>query len=577
MSESEYERLYQEFVRRGGGTYTLDGTNKTPLEFYETITDNGLTPEEEARLTAEQEQYNRQQALNTISNEIANNSFSNPFDLINELGRNAYTQLATNPTVIAIGLLAGAINGHPDKEAILQYFIDNGIGVNWLTVATLPTLANSLYDQLQQHTDQQIANLPQTLQDVSQAVAMAQQFEDKINWSDSQSCNLFNELMGLMSGAFDGMLDFIKDAVQPLINLLSPYLDKFNEMLDAVENFVGDIVAKIDEILSPIMNAFKNAMSAVNDLISKVTGFIDDLFGQISSEVAGLINMANELLNRAKALALAAAAFDVCQLAVLMRTGSNNLTNALQNLVAPLPAPAGIVPTETDPRADASSVAAAMASATRAASTAQGVPQSPLRTTVRPYDPISSYLTSLKNEVSSALSGAISTVMTAAGVPSATNPAYNVRDTLGSLGGGARSHTAQQSGVVAVRSRAFDRFTTEHINDLLQTKNDARQLRIMLREQFRRTDVNYSVAVKGQGRTYIETLTTLENNVTQRMTTLTDQLIYKSEGGKRDESIENQLDATYEQVSNTATRTYISSQRTINDIQLWFDSVKIDI
>lgn len=573
MSESEYERLYQEFVRRGGGQYTFDGTNKTPLEYYETIGSSGLTPEEEALLTAQQEQYNRQQALNTILDEIAANTFTNPFTLITDVGKNAYLQLATNPTVQAIGLLTDAINGHPDKNAILQYFVDNGYGTSWLTLPNLSGIVNDMYDQLLSHTNDQVSDLPNRLDQVQQAVSMSQQFQE-INLTQSQSCNLFNELMGLLSGAFDGMLDFIKDAVKPLLDLVSPFLSKINEMIDAVSNFVGDIIAKLDEILAPIKNAFAAAMKAVNDLIGKVTGFVNDIFGQIGNEVAGLLNMLNELLDRAKALALAASAFDICQLAVLMRTGSNNLTQAISNLTAPLPSPAGIVPTEMDSRADPAAVSAQMADARRTASTAQGVPQSPLRQTVRPYDPISAYLLALKTEVSTALGSAVSTVMTASGFPTTVNSPRNIRDEMGSLGGNARSDVSQPVGKVAVKSRAFDRFTANYINRLLETKNDARLLRIQIREEFSRTDVNYSTAAVGQSRTYIETLITLENNVQQKMLTLTEQLVYRSEGGRRNEETEASIEAKYEQISSTAERTILSSERTTNDISLWFNSIK---
>ena len=170
MSESEYERLYQEFVRRGGGQYTFDGTNKTPLEYYETIGSSGLTPEEEALLTAQQEQYNRQQALNTILDEIAANTFTNPFTLITDVGKSAYIQLATDPTVQAIGLLSDAINGHPDKDAILQYFVDNGYGTTWLSLPNLSGIVNDMYDQLLSHTNDQVSDLPNRLDQVQQAV-----------------------------------------------------------------------------------------------------------------------------------------------------------------------------------------------------------------------------------------------------------------------------------------------------------------------------------------------------------------------------------------------------------------------
>lgn len=575
MSESEYERLYQEFVRRGGGTYTLDGTNKTPLEYYETVTGAGLTPEEQARLDADQEQYNRQQALNTISEEIANNNFTNPFDVINELGRNAYAQMANDPIINAVGALNAAINGHEGKDAIIQYLIDNGYGSMWLTVDSLPTLTNSLYDQLQTHTDSQVANLPETMEQVSQAVAMAQQFEDRINFANTQSCNLFNELLGLLSGAYDGMLNFIKDAVKPIIDFFKPYADVINNMISAITGTIDQVLAELDNILSPIKDAFSKAMNFVNDLVSQVTGFVDDLFNQISNEVAGLLNMANEMLNRAKALALAAAAFDVCQLAVLLRTGSNNLTNAIGNLTAPLPTVAPTVPTEVDPRANPAEVAAQMSAAQRDAATAQGVPQSPLRQTVRPYDPISSYFSRITSGITGALSDAVSTIRSAAGIPIASSVSTLPRNPSSQSVNQSGTDTAQVSGTTAVRSRAFERFVETHVNDLLEAKNNLRRLRIEIRAEFDRTDVQYTVAQKGQSRTYIETLITAENSLTQKMNGYTASMTYTSEGGRRDEIKEAAIESRYNEMSNSALNAVISANRRVREISAWFNSVKI--
>ena len=41
-SEAELERLYQEFVLRGGGAFTLSNVNTTPAQYYNTISGNTL-------------------------------------------------------------------------------------------------------------------------------------------------------------------------------------------------------------------------------------------------------------------------------------------------------------------------------------------------------------------------------------------------------------------------------------------------------------------------------------------------------------------------------------------------------
>ena len=43
-SEAELERLYQEFVSRGGGAFTLSNVNTTPAQYYNTVSSSTLTP-----------------------------------------------------------------------------------------------------------------------------------------------------------------------------------------------------------------------------------------------------------------------------------------------------------------------------------------------------------------------------------------------------------------------------------------------------------------------------------------------------------------------------------------------------
>ena len=78
-SEAEIERLYQEFVNRGGGQFTFSNINTTPAQYYNATSSASLTPGQQAALLAKQEQFNRQSALSTIASELAGNNFSNPY------------------------------------------------------------------------------------------------------------------------------------------------------------------------------------------------------------------------------------------------------------------------------------------------------------------------------------------------------------------------------------------------------------------------------------------------------------------------------------------------------------------
>ena len=77
-SEAELERLYQEFVLRGGGAFTFSNVNQTPAQFYSSTAGNTLTPSQQALLQQQQLQFNRQSAM-TIANELSANNFSNPY------------------------------------------------------------------------------------------------------------------------------------------------------------------------------------------------------------------------------------------------------------------------------------------------------------------------------------------------------------------------------------------------------------------------------------------------------------------------------------------------------------------
>ena len=78
-SEAELERLYQEFVLKGGGAFTFSNVNQTPAQFYSSTAGNTLTPSQQALLQQQQLQFNRQSALATIANELSANNFSNPY------------------------------------------------------------------------------------------------------------------------------------------------------------------------------------------------------------------------------------------------------------------------------------------------------------------------------------------------------------------------------------------------------------------------------------------------------------------------------------------------------------------
>jgi uncharacterized protein YoxC len=572
MSESEFERLYQEFVRKGGGTYTFDGSAQTPAAYYDLTSLTELSDSEIAQLEAAQEQYNRQAALNTISTELAANAFTNPFNLINQSGRNAYIYLSTNPNFLLIEALNVAINGSANRQDILDYFISSGIGTSFLSLPSLPLTASSMYDLVQSHTDSQVSNLVQTLQDVNSLVNMSKQFGEQ-----DSSCNMFNELMGLLSGSFDGVFNYLEGITKPITDFINSVSSQISNITSLIQNGVSNLVSQITNALSPVINTVKSAMNAVGDIVSKATGFISDITNQVAKEAAGLLNLASNLLEKAKALAIAAASFDVCQLAVLMRTGSNQLTSALSQFATPLSSPLPTVPTSIDPRANPISVQSAVSSARQSSLTAMGVPQSPLRGAVTLYNPISAYLTSALNKITEPLNDAFSTIQSVTGQVNVVKNALSNFQSGGSVNGISSDDSSIPTGSPQmVKSKAFNTYSSTYMNSLLKRKTDLKNLRLEITNGTSRTDVPYTTAVKGQAKTIIESLALTESSISSMMTAHTKLLTYVSIDGKRNQDIEDFAKEEYETNVSPNTVSLLSSSKRVYDSSLsWWNSVKI--
>ena len=113
-SEAEIERLYQLFVTNGGGALSFSGANLTPKQYSDAIATSNLTALEMAQLEARQHQYNRQKALGVISDEIGNNTFSNPYAARGIYGNSLLSGLHGSSGSIAAGLINGGFSGFSD-------------------------------------------------------------------------------------------------------------------------------------------------------------------------------------------------------------------------------------------------------------------------------------------------------------------------------------------------------------------------------------------------------------------------------------------------------------------------------
>jgi hypothetical protein len=572
MSESEYERLYQEFVRKGGGTYTFDGISQTPAEYYDITSLSELSAEERARLDAAQEQYNRQAALNAINDELLNGGFTNPLTNIVQSGRNSFNTMETDEGVLLLDALNSAINASLYRQDILDYFIASGIGLGFLSTSGLPSQAYPMYDQVQTHTDSQVSNLVQTIQDVNSLVSMSKQFGEQDN-----SCNQFNALMGLLSGSFDGIFSFLEGVTKPIMDFIRPFMGPISSIIGIIQGGAAGIINAISGVLSPIMSVFTSAMNSVSELVSKATGFISSITSQIASEVSGLLNMVSSLVQMAQALAIAAASFDVCQLAVLLRTGSPTLTSALQQYSTPLPSIPSAISTSIDPRANPLSVQNAVTAARQSTLTAPGVPQSPMIPSAMLYQPMSAYLTSPLSKLIAPISEAFSAIQTVTGQISMVKNALTNFQSFGSASGISTVDYVQPTSTVKmVKSKAFSTYSATYMNQILRRKTDLKTLRNEITQGISRNDVGYSTSVKGQAKSIIESLALAERSITTTMDGHTAVLVYSTPDGKRNEDIETFAKNEYDTVISPSVTGILTNTKRVYDTSLtWWNSVKI--
>jgi len=446
MSEAEFERLYQEFIRKGGGALTSTNTPtsdsaileslgeavNTPVSYYDQSNNIGLDPSTLADLNATEEQFNRQKALGIISSEIASNNFSNPYLSVASNGIANYTTYSAHPGVSALSdtnivfnLLSDTNLGGSSltKSTILAAVLSN-TGVKFddiLKGAIIGGLAIDMFNSLKSHTENQILDLPQTLEDADTLAGLNAQFGER-----DTSCSLFNELMGIMSGAFDGAFDLLNNAGNSIMNILEGtgilgFFDTvknglsgiINGLVGGISDNISNIVSSLSSIVNSALGGLGATLGTLGGLASGALNAISSITNQIAGEIAGLSNMMDQITSKLKSIAMAGAMLDPCKLAVLLNTGSDELKSAANLLNAPLavPTPRFVIPTETDPRANKNAVNMRMAEAKDKASKGSGVPQSPFSSLAGIYQPINAYLFDLFDDLSGIFTSNFETVI----------------------------------------------------------------------------------------------------------------------------------------------------------------------
>lgn len=526
-SEAELERLYQEFVLRGGGAFTLSNVNTTPSQYYNTVSGNTLNPSQQAFLQAQQEQFNRQSALSTISSEIAGNNFSNPYTARADSSIGLIQSFANNPTLNNVAALASAFSSFSaaDKGLIFAGVLAaTGVDLeNLIKIGTIAGLGIAMFNSLKNHTAGQMGNLPQTLSDASSLAGMNAQFGEQ-----KDSCSFFNEILGILSGAFDGTMDFIDKAFDKLGSFLNQsglggVIDQITNAISGAGGIIGDVINGITGVINSVSNVIGDILGEIGGLVGKVINAVADITNQIANEATKLLNLAAELASKALALAMAAAALDPCQMAVILNTGSQDMKNAVNQLNTPL-SQASDIPTQVDTRADADTVIKTMDQAKQEASQSPGVPQSPFTNTGKTHQPLDAYLHNLFTEITGIFGDTFEAVKNAVG-GTAITPLSKTGSTISS------SNAPPTQTPTTISSDAWKLWQSTYSNQLLGLKRDIKSLKITITDAI--TNKTFSTeGLKKQAVILADQLATNETLVNQELKRANSQLVYKSEGNK---------------------------------------------
>ena len=386
-SEAEIERLYQLFVAKGGGAGMFDNTNLTPKQYSDASSSSQLSALQLAQLESRQHQYNKQSALKSIADEIDANNFTNPYATRGAYSSSLFGSSALATGATNVGLLSTALSGFGTGDKALIFagvLAASGVDLEQiLKIGGLALLGTTLFSSLTNHTNNQTANIPQTMADASSLASMNAQFGEAGN-----PCDQFNQLMGLLGGVFDGTLDFIDGSISSITSLINQtgVTSLLSSIISAIAGAVGGVTGVIAAIVGALVGAGVALMKTLFPLVGKVINAMSAITSQIATELAGFADMAAALLRKALALVLGSAALDPCQSAVLTNTGSLAMKDAVALLKHPMGtgAPGGIG-TTVDDRVDPERVEKAMADAQLKADLEPGVVQNPLTDSAKKY------------------------------------------------------------------------------------------------------------------------------------------------------------------------------------------------
>ena len=590
-SEAEIERLYQLFVTNGGGALSFSGTNLTPKQYSEALATSNLTPLEMAQLEARQRQYNKSVALNSIADEIDANNFTNPYAARGAYGSSLLNTLGASTGATNVGLLSSALSGFSTGDKALIFAgVLAGSGVDLeqiIKIAGLSALGLAMYSSLTNHTNNQTANIPETMQNASNLASMNSQFGPAggPRPPGETDCDSFNDLMGILSGAYDGTLDYI----DRIIGDISSFINQsgIGSLLSNIISAIAGAGSIVADVISAIVGVGIQLLGGIIGVVAKVINAIADITSAIANEINNIANMAAELLRKALALVLGGAALDPCKRAVLMNTGSTEMKAAVTQLNQPLgtAAPGG-VGTTVDPRANADEVTRNMKFARDEAKLNPGVPQSPFEESASNYTTKdeSLHADTTQSEIP-VLRGNLETVTTSSSytyIPTTPSPelARKVGESMEEFlrrSGVTSNQTTAEKGT---RTKKLAKSAEKMINDWrgkqLDYTRDSRALISSMNDALKKRDFPTKKASLSNR---LKVLVSLQTDNQKIITNLTNKYIdsFYYTGG----SIilnENRIDLHYlGRIFPAQTRTYNNAVTSLNAIQTEWKSIDIQL
>lgn len=582
-SESEYERLYQLWVQQNtinGGAVTLDGAN-TPAQYYDEASSLTLTPQQLAELQARQAHYNRTQALQTISSEIGANNFTNPYNTRSTASINKLNTFSSSQGVLNTIALSAILNGSDvlalGGSAVVIAALSNALGVDFeklLLTAGLAGIGIAMFNNLQSHTNSQTVNLPDTLENASQLAGMNAQFGE-----GPSSCSLFNELMGILAGAFDGAFDFIDVAMDKISGIINQVAGVLGDIVAGITGAIaGGIDAMISAISGLIPQGIKDLFNEIGDIASGLMGAFSDIANQITSEIANVLEMANQIAQKLAALAMAAAMLDPCKLAVLMNTGSPELKSAANAITSPVTNIVEEVQTELDPRANPEEVTRAVENAKAEAETSPGVPQSPFSEAAKIYTGQDAYLHSgAGGDLQKVTPSMFGTEEKFQSTPTDSGSTVTKLPETGSNSDAGEEQEVETPKQDFWESKAYATWKQKYFTDTMSAKAQHKRLvnkfkRTLQNGKFR--DPSIKIEVQNLYDLHLD----IKEEISRWLDTTKKAMSYKSSTGKREQAKEDKALEAYNLVYDNRSSSNINSwEREYNQSRETYKSLKSQI